>query len=58
MPALEKWRKIYPDYLSILLDLTIQVNSKINVSGEFPHFALEFLLALFKESEAENNIKR
>ena len=64
MPALETWRKIYPEYLSILLDLSKQVNSKINVSGEFPPFALEFFLALFKEldvmvnGEVENNIRR
>ena len=62
MPALEIWRKAYPEYLSILLDMTIQVNNRIDVSGEFPHFALEFYLALFKEldimvnGEAENNI--
>ena len=62
LPALETWRKIYPEYLSFLLDLTMQVNSKINISGEFPSFALEFFLALFKEldvmvnGEIENNI--
>ena len=63
LPALETWRKAYPEYLSILLDLTSKVNSKINISGEFPSFALEFFLALFKEldvmvnGEAENNIR-
>ena len=62
MPALETWSKIYPEYLSILLDLAMQVNNKINISGEFPSFALEFFLALFKEldimvyGEIENNI--
>ena len=41
----------------------MQVNSNINVSGEFPSFALEFFLALFKEldvmvnGEIENNIR-
>jgi hypothetical protein len=62
MPALETWSRIYPEYLSILLDLAIQVNNKINISEEFPSFALEFFLALFKEldimvnGEIENNI--
>ena len=63
LPALETWRKAYPEYQSILFDLASQVNSKINISGEFPSFALEFFLALFKEldvmvnGEVDNNIR-
>ena len=62
MPALDKWRSIYPEYVSILLDLTLQVNNNIETTGEFPNFALEFFLSLFQEldvmvnGEVENNI--